>query len=118
MVALAQSAEHWIVAPEVTGSSPVGHPISLVATACPSTSHPHVFEWIEIVHELEGSGLEATAVRRAIELSATRYCTATAMLSAGPAEIHHRYRIRRDGRPIEAEEVVVAGPGASYELGP
>jgi hypothetical protein len=25
-VALAQSAEHWIVAPEVTGSSPVGHP--------------------------------------------------------------------------------------------
>jgi hypothetical protein len=26
MVALAQSAEHWIVAPEVTGSSPVGHP--------------------------------------------------------------------------------------------
>ena len=26
MVALAQPAEHWIVAPEVTGSSPVGHP--------------------------------------------------------------------------------------------
>ena len=29
MVALAQSAEHWIVAPEVTGSSPVGHPTNL-----------------------------------------------------------------------------------------
>src|SRR6187455_137444 len=27
-VALAQPAEHWIVAPEVTGSSPVGHPNS------------------------------------------------------------------------------------------
>lgn len=26
VVALAQSAEHWIVAPEVTGSTPVGHP--------------------------------------------------------------------------------------------
>src|SRR3954471_24573788 len=30
MVALAQSAEHWIVAPEVTGSSPVGHPTLLL----------------------------------------------------------------------------------------
>ncbi len=28
-VALAQSAEHWIVAPEVTGSIPVGHPTTL-----------------------------------------------------------------------------------------
>jgi hypothetical protein len=29
MVALAQLAEHRIVAPKVTGSSPVGHPNSL-----------------------------------------------------------------------------------------
>ena|SRR5687768_15767057 len=29
MVALAQSAEHRIVAPKVTGSSPVGHPTNL-----------------------------------------------------------------------------------------
>jgi len=56
-----------------------------------------------------------TAVARAIELSATRYCTASAMLSAGPAEIHHRYLVRRgDGRPDETGEtgeVVVTGPG-------
>ena len=32
-VALAQSAEHWIVAPEVTGSSPVGHPTTSAAEA-------------------------------------------------------------------------------------
>ena len=43
-VALAQPAEHWIVAPEVTGSSPVGHPNSLATTVgadpilVPSTS--------------------------------------------------------------------------------
>ena len=73
--------------------------------------HPHIYEWIEIVHELDGPDLDVAAVLRAIELSATRYCTATAMLSAGPAEVHHRYLIRRtDGRPAETGEVVVTGP--------
>jgi putative redox protein len=73
--------------------------------------NPHVYQRIEIVHELEGADLDVTAVRRAIELSATRYCTASAMFSAGPAEVHHRYVIRRgDGRPDEAGEVVVTGP--------
>lgn len=38
--------------------------------------------------------------------------TATAMLSAGPAKIHHRYLGRRaGGRPGEEGEVVVTGPG-------
>ena len=70
-----------------------------------------IYEWIEIVHELDGPDLDVAAVLRAIELSATRYCTATAMLSAGPAEVHHRYLIRRtDGRPAETGEVVVTGP--------
>jgi putative redox protein len=74
--------------------------------------HPHVYTRIEIVHEFEGPDLEVAAVRRAIELSATRYCAASAMFSAGPAEIHHRYLIRRgDGRPDETGEVVVTGPG-------
>jgi len=74
--------------------------------------HPHVYQRIEIVHEFEGADLDVAAVRRAIELSATRYCTASAMFSAGPAEIHHRFHVRRgDGRPDEDGEVVVTGPG-------
>jgi len=74
--------------------------------------HPHVYVRIDIAHEFDGVDLDVAAMRRAIELSATRYCTATAMLSAGPAEIHHRYLIRRgDGRPDEIGEVVVTGPG-------
>jgi putative redox protein len=73
--------------------------------------HPHVYERIEIVHELAGDDLEVEAVRRSIELSATRYCTANAMFSAGPAEVHHRFVIHRpDGRPDESGEVVVTGP--------
>jgi putative redox protein len=74
--------------------------------------HPHVFERIDIVHEFEGADLDLAAVQRAIELSATRYCTASAMFSAGPAEIHHGYLVRRgDGRLDETGEVVVTGPG-------
>jgi putative redox protein len=73
---------------------------------------PHVYERIEIAHLLDGADLDGAAVRRAIELSATRHCAVTAMLSAGPAQIHHRYLIRRgDGRPDDGGEVVVTGPG-------
>lgn len=67
---------------------------------------------IDIVHVLEGADLDVTAVRRAIELSATRYCTASAMFSAGPAEIPHRNVVTGgDGRSDEFGEVVVACPG-------
>lgn len=73
--------------------------------------HPHVYGWIEIVHELTGPEIEATAARRAIDLSATRYCTVSAMLSAGTAEVHHRYLIHRGDGTDESGEVVVMGPG-------
>jgi putative redox protein len=73
--------------------------------------HPHIFERIDIVHELTGDDLDPVALSRAIELSATRYCTAAAMFSAGPAELHHRYVIHHsDGRRDETGEVVVTGP--------
>ena len=43
-------------------------------------------------------------VRRAIELSATKYCPVNAMLSAGATEVHHRYVVRNTGEvPFEAE---------------
>lgn len=71
--------------------------------------HPHVFTDIDIVHEVEGPEIDVEAVRRAIELSATRYCQATAMLSAGVATIHHRYLVRSGGEE-HAGEVVVTGP--------
>jgi hypothetical protein len=80
--------------------------------------HPHIFVRIEVVHELEGQDLDPEAVRRAIELSATRYCTSAAMLSAGGAEIHHRFVIRHGGARLDEEgEVIVTGPGAVSEAG-
>jgi putative redox protein len=70
--------------------------------------HPHVFTRIVVEHRVAGD-VQAEALRRSIELSATRYCPVSAMLSWG-ARIEHRYRLDRpDGEPLEAL-VMVTGP--------
>ncbi len=74
--------------------------------------YPQVLTRADVTHEVGGPGVEEAAIRRAIELSATKYCPVSAMLSAGATEIHHGYRVRNTGpEPFEAEgEVVVTGP--------
>lgn len=74
--------------------------------------YPQVYTQVTVVHELEGSNLSEAAIRRAIELSATKYCPVNAMVSAGATVVHHRYRIRSSGsRPYESEgEVLATGP--------
>ena len=73
---------------------------------------PQVLTRIEITHAVEGTVVLEQAVRRAVELSATKYCPISAMLASGATEIHHRFRMRCTGaEPHEAEgEVVVTGP--------
>ena len=74
--------------------------------------HPNAFTRIDVVHVVEGPAPDPEAVRRAIELSATKYCSVGATLSSGITEIHHRYLVR-DGAGREASgEVLVLGPGA------
>ena len=70
---------------------------------------PHVFERVRIIHVVEGD-VELESVRRAIELSATRYCTVTANLASGAAEVHHAYVIRDAAGEEHYGEVVVTGP--------
>ena len=55
-------------------------------------SAPRVFTRIHMVFVVSGSELRESAVRRAVELSAEKYCSATAMLRAS-VEITHEYRI-------------------------
>jgi putative redox protein len=43
--------------------------------------HPRVFTKAQIVYQVTGNGVGEEAVRRAIELSSTRYCPAQAMFS-------------------------------------
>jgi len=75
-------------------------------------AYPQVFTRIDVTHVLEGHGLEEAGVRRAIELSASKYCPVNAMVSAGATEVHHHFRISRSGaEPREASgEVLVTGP--------
>jgi putative redox protein len=79
------------------------------------TEYPQVLTEIEITHVVEGPVVLEHAVRRAIELSATKYCPVNAMLSAGATEVHHKYRMHCTGgagaEEKEAEgEVLVTGP--------
>ena len=74
--------------------------------------YPQVYTRIDVTHIVEGTVVLEAAVRRAVELSATKYCPVNAMLSAGATEIHHHFRMRCTGaEPKEASgEVVVTGP--------
>jgi putative redox protein len=74
--------------------------------------YPQVYTEIDIVHVFRGNGLSEAALRRSIELSATKYCPVSAMISAGATVVHHRYRIASDGeRPFEAAGLVIStGP--------
>ena len=74
-----------------------------------SDEHPHYFERMTVTHVVEGD-VEVEAVHRAIELSATKYCTVTANLSAGLVEIHHAYLVRATSGGERRGEVVVTGP--------
>ena len=74
--------------------------------------YPQVYTRIDVTHIVEGTVVLEAAVRRAVELSAAKYCPVNAMVSAGSTEVHHHFRMRCTGaEPNEAEgEVIVTGP--------
>src|ERR1035437_10816166 len=49
---------------------------------------PNVYTDITVRHVIEGA-VDTEAVRRSIELSATKYCTVSAQIAGGPARISH-----------------------------
>src|SRR5690606_22695063 len=72
------------------------------------TEHPAAFTEIALHHLVRGA-VDPEAVRRAIELSATRYCSVGGSLSSGIARIRHEYQVERpDG--VVTGEVCVTGP--------
>lgn len=76
-----------------------------------ASEHPKVFTAITVEHVVSGA-VESEALRRSIELSATRYCPVNAMLSA-TATIEHRYLLTGDdGVTLEAV-VAVIGPAGT-----
>ena len=69
--------------------------------------HPRIFDSIKVTHRFEGDVAESS-VRRAIWLSAARYCPVHAMLAASVA-IADGYEIWRDGRDVARGMVPVDG---------
>ena len=78
-----------------------------------ATEHPKVFTSIRVEHRVRGD-VEAEALRRSVELSATRYCPISAMLAAS-APVEHRYRLELQDGAIHEAVVAVIGPGQRSE---
>lgn len=55
---------------------------------------PAVFEKIDMLFIVEGKNLKDAQVKRAVELSAGKYCSASIMLEAAGVEVSHRYEVR------------------------
>jgi putative redox protein len=62
---------------------------------------PKVFTRVRFIYHLKGYGLKPAAVERAINLSAEKYCSASAMI-AKTAKIEHSWTISEEGPPAEA----------------
>lgn len=61
-----------------------------------AVNHPKVFTQMLIMYKVTGRNLDETALKRAIELTATKYCPAQAMLGK-VAPIELIYQIYEDG---------------------
>lgn len=87
----------------------------IVVSGESADEHPKVFTTITVEHRVSGA-VDAEALRRSIELSATRYCPVNAMLSAS-ATVEHRYRLTdADGRTRDAV-VAITGPDGARVAG-
>jgi putative redox protein len=82
-------------------------------TGLQEEGHPHNFTRFDVVHVVDGADIDPEAVRRAIELSATRYCSVGSTLSSGELEVCHHYLIRTPGDEDRSAVVLVTGPNLS-----
>jgi putative redox protein len=71
--------------------------------------HPKAYTDVVVEHRVEGDPLDPEAVRRAIELSATKYCTVTGVMATGIARIVHRYVVHNASGEHRGE-VITTGP--------
>lgn len=91
---------------------------TIQVTANQRAEYPQVFDRIDLVHVVTGA-VDVAQVMRCIELSAVKYCPVSAMLSAGPTAIHHRYRVhdtRTEPPTVSEGEVMVTGPNRPATL--
>jgi len=66
------------------------------ADAVRADAVPAVFEKIHMLFRVRGRNLEPAKVKRAVELSAEKYCSASIMLGKGGVEITHDFVIEEE----------------------
>jgi putative redox protein len=88
----------------------------IVVSGDSAEEHPKVFTAITVEHRFAGD-VEPEAARRSVELSATRYCPVSAMLSAS-ATLTHRYRVTLADGSEAAGVVAVTGPDGIAVMAP
>ncbi len=71
--------------------NPKGCTVELRATR--AEQEPKVFTHIHLHFRVQGAELRESRVRRAVELSAQKYCSASLMLERGGVRISHDYTI-------------------------
>jgi len=59
-------------------------------------SIPAVFEKIHMTFRVKGKNLDPDKVKRAVDLSADKYCSASIMLQRGGVQITHDFIIEED----------------------
>ncbi|RME35833.1 MAG: OsmC family protein [Gammaproteobacteria bacterium] len=69
------------------------HDVEVRVEAERAETPPKVFTHIRLHYVVTGRGLRESQVRRAVELSADKYCSASVMLGA-TARIEHSYELR------------------------
>ncbi|MCX7681786.1 MAG: OsmC family protein [Anaerolineae bacterium] len=70
--------------------------VEVIASGERADEHPKVYTHIHLEFVVYGAGVQPEAVERAIELSQTKYCPASAMLSKA-VQITTSYRIVEEG---------------------
>lgn len=81
-----------------------GYEVRLVGER--TEEQPTVFTNITVEHVVRGRDLNLANVRRAVELSVTRYCPVSAMLRKGGVNITDRYRVIDEATGQEQEGVL------------
>jgi len=76
-------------------------------------THPKVYVSIEVEHVFTGTALSAASVRRAVELSATRYCSVGGMLQKAASITNTITLVDATSGKRTSLEPVVVGPNTS-----
>jgi len=78
--------------------------------------HPRFFTSIVVTHVLTGTSIDDTAVARAVELSARKYCVVGANLASGDTSINHLVRItdEKGERDCDCLTIGPKGKGLSH----